>query len=871
MSRMKKKKIISVICYVLIFASLLIPMIALNNRKYSFLMVAIQAAIDNRGYDVRVIIQSTLLILYCVISILYLLSCIADRCFRINLLNVFGIIIFTGIHLDEPSMLTLCENDPKGKLLVFFIVFVTVFEFIIRFLPEMKAVETKAKEFKENSVINQSKLFYHIIWKNFKQNWKDYLLILVCNIVLFTVTVVAFHMMQLLDGEYGLRKIQFFNGLSEILMNAMIPMGLLSMFLIIILVFYYLKMRAKNYGILLTLGMYRRTLYFVTVLEFGFVFISSLFGGGILGRGFSGLLVNEINRKFAFALSLESIGIKPYLYSLAAISVIYLVSFMAAKDIFYDFNVGKSEDMRGIAEVIPGKIRYLSMIFGSILCLYSIFQYRKLYQFENEYLLLVFFIGLFFLIRNGMVEYLIRERKDTGYIKKLLIHNQLYHKSKTNAGFITIFTIIQFCILFYFSFQFTSVLIAEEPDEIFPYDFVCLADKSDDEFFKELSEEYDIELYAYPMVRVSSYDATEKLENPKAGEKTIQGKHIGVSESTYHSLKKLLDSDYVENDLKLDAEGEKIYVVYQQDKSVKAQPLSFYIPRKKALLHIGDPCESFDVFDLNRKEIGFKNYKVIGREIGSLVGSFRQGLRENIIVFSDEYFEQAKDFWKTVNIRTGQIIKEEEMRIPGLTIAQGVTKLVVMKVNEKDLSLVSNELNKLEKKHLNIENEIYHTMTLYGDWASGIYDSTVSYVYAKHETIESIEIERVMKMIMSIASIGLFICMNFMVLIVKMLSEQGLNVRRQEFLKCMGMPFKERTELIKKEYFKYYCMIPVILASLSTLIYTKLVFDARMYTHTDIKNYLLQYMPMAIIYMVVYSIITYFIIKIYAKRLEGNI
>jgi len=871
MGSMKKKKIISVISYFLIFVILLIPIVVFENKKYSFLTFGIHVAIDNRGYDFGVIIQSVLLILYCIISILYLLSCLFGRGFRLNLLNVFTIIIFMGVHLSESSLLTLCKNHAKGKSFVYFILFLTVIEFIIRLLPERKAVESKAKEFKENSVITQSKLFYHIIWKNFKQNWKDYLLILICNIILFTVTVVSFHMMQLMDRKYGLRKINILNGLSEILMNAMIPMGILSMFLIIILIFHYLKMRAKNYGILLTLGMYRRTLYFITVLEFGFIFICSIFAGGVLGRGITGFLAKIINHKFELRLSVYSVGRKPFLYSLAAICIIYLISFMTAKDIFYDFNVGKSEDMRGIAEKMPGKIRNILLILGVGLSLYSILQYRKLYQFENEYLLLVFFVGLFLLIRNGIVGYLIRERKGPSYLKKLLIHNQLYHKSKTNAGFITVFTIIQFCILFYFAFQFCSVLVAEEPEDMFPYDFVCLADESDNEFFEKLSDDYDIELYTYPMVRVTSYDSTEKSENPSGGTKPTQGQHIGISESTYHALKKHINPDYVEKDLKHDDNGKNIYVVYQQDKSVKAQPVSFYIPRKKALLHIGTPCKGFDIFDLNREEIGYQNYVVTGREIGTLIGSFRQGVRENIIVFSDEYFNTAKDMWETVNIHTGKIIKEEEMRIPGFTISQGVTRLVLIKSNETEVNDICNELKFLQTKHTNIEDETYKMMNAYGDWASGIYDSTVSYVYAKHETIESIEIERIMKMVMSMASIVLFICMNFMVLIVKMLSEQELNIKRQEFLKCMGMPYKERVGLIKTEYFKYYCILPLILALISACIYMKLVFDARMYTHMDIKNYLLNYMPIAIIYIIVYWIISWFITNIYAKRLERRI
>ena len=116
------------------------------------------------------------------------------------------------------------------------------------------------------------RLFYHVLWKNFLKNWKDYLLIIICSIVLFTISVVTFSIKELLENKYGIKKIQNFNGLSEILINAMLPIAIFSVFLIVVLVFYYLKTRARNYGIFLTLGMQRKTLYYITALEFTLVF-----------------------------------------------------------------------------------------------------------------------------------------------------------------------------------------------------------------------------------------------------------------------------------------------------------------------------------------------------------------------------------------------------------------------------------------------------------------------------------------------------------------------------------------------------------------------------------------------------------------------
>ena len=85
-----------------------------------------------------------------------------------------------------------------------------------------------------------------------------------------------------------------------------------------------------------------------------------------------------------------------------------------------------------------------------------------------------------------------RERKEKKYLNKLMFHNQLFHKSKTNAGFISVLVITQFCILFYFAFQIGGTLIAEEPEDMFPYDFVCYADEFDDELFADFLVKKDV-------------------------------------------------------------------------------------------------------------------------------------------------------------------------------------------------------------------------------------------------------------------------------------------------------------------------------------------------------------------------------------------
>ena len=736
-------------------------------------------------------------------------------------------------------------------------------------VAEAKKFEEKEKALKKEKEERlrfdgkQNRLFYHIVWKNFKRNWKDYSLILVSNTILFAVMVVGFCMKEILNGKYEIENRQLFGGLSEILLNAMIPIIILSVFVIIVLFFYYIKCRARNFGVFLTLGMRRKTLYYFTALEFVSVFVSSLVIGAGIGRATTAMIGNTFGKMIGINGNQMNVGIKPYALSIALVVAIYIVALLVSKEIFGDFNVGKSTDLRAVAEKIPGKSRVLWLVAGVLICSFSVLQYSKLYRFENEYLLLVFFVGVFLIIRYGIAVWLMRERNEKKYLNKLMFHNQLFHKSKTNAGFISVLTITQFCILFYFAFQIGGTLIAEEAEDMFPYDFVCYADESDDELFAELQQKYQVELYEYPMLRVSAYDSTEVRENEMQSQKPIQGQHVGIAESTYHALKKQLNPSYEEKSLGLDPKGSDIYIVYQQDKSIKAQPTAFYSPIKKPLLHIGQPCRSVDAFSFGRKDVGYKFYEVKGEEIGSLTGIFRQGTRENLIVFSDEYFEKMKDLWKTTNLRTGEQILEEENRILDVTITQGVTKLVLINAGE-NVKEVGEELKAFEQKHLEKETKIY-----YGFLSAGVYDTSIAYHYGKAEMIQSIHTERAMKLIMNVAAVVLFFLMNLMVLIVKMLSERDLNVKRSEFLECMGMYKKSRMKLIRGEIFKYYILLPFVIASISAVIYTAAVSAARMYTKADILNYMKYYIPVYLIYMIVHLIVSYIVSTVYAHRVEG--
>ena len=712
-----------------------------------------------------------------------------------------------------------------------------------------------------------TKLFYKVMWKNFRRNLKDYLLLLICNALIFGCAVVALGMREILSQQYEEAGLQIMNGLGQIFFNAVIPIAVIAIIIFILLFFYYIKCRGRNFGVFLTLGMRRNLLYKFVALEYVTVLGMAIFIGGGIGAGILVWFVANSEKYLGVSIPLSTISIGTFGTAIIALLYLCVISLMFARSIFTDFNVGKSTDLRAIGEKLPMRIGKGMVIAGMMLCLISILRYRNLNNYENVSLLFVLFVGILLIIRYGMAEYLLQKRKRPAYLKKLLLHSQLYHKSKSSTAYIVTIFVVQFCVLFYFLFSVISIRIAEEPKDLYPYDVVCLADENDDEFLDELTEKYDLETTKFHALRVTTYDSTESKEN---GMKSpIQGQHIGISESTYHKLKKMVEPSYKAKNLDLSADGENVYIVYQQDKSIKAHPIGYFIPRDKPSLHIGKPCRLMDIS--SKQENGYDYYEVKGEEIGSLIGVFGQGMKENIIVFSDAYFEKAKDFWKTTDIITGEQLEEEE-RIQGFNIYQGMTRLVLMNVDETDselyeekMSALSGKMKEFEEKHIQEEDEVYSRPFL----GRGLYDASISYHYMKTQEIKNLVAERMMKLTMNLIVMVVFFAMNYMLILIHILSEKELNEKRAEFLNCMGMCKKKRISFIRNELIRYYYLLPVGLATAAAILFSICTFHARMYTEEVVKVFLGKMLPLWAGYFITNSVIMLVIATIYAHKIEN--
>lgn len=837
MKRTRSQKVVSIILTAIAIISVHLPWFIIDGRRYALY----QGYACVKGAKVLEIFedpaevlfgikgQVIVILLYEIVSICYILTVLLKKNWNLNIAAAF----FALVNMVWPYGLDMAADNIGSMGFRGFLVGVSMLGVVIVKLMDSweEAVKT-AKESEEKDRLrkeeerrrlsfpgNYTELFFRMIWKNFKYDWKDYSLLLMCSTVVAALSLAGIGSYQMMSQMHREENFLIGQGLGLIVWNAMIPLAVCAVFLMVFMMIFYLRKWMESCSIFMTLGIRRKALYIIMALEIVFGFVISVLPGCLLGNAALFLFRKVISRALGAGLTLLGVTASTYLKMLGVMMIIYVVSLLATQSIVSDFNLITASTRRIRRERMPGKRLKIMTAIGCIFLVGSVILYRQITRHESIYLLCIFFIGLFLIIRYGGAAYLRSEQKRERYVTCLMKRNHLYHKSKTTAWYLTALTVLNICAVFYFTFQIVSVSIAEEPETLFPYDFVCIADEGDDEFFAGLEEKYGVNIMSYPMVRVANADKTERMEG--RGVQRPQGQQIGVSESTFHQLKLAVDDDYQAEPLNLDAEGKEVYVVHQQDRSIKAQPVDWTYGSKKPFLHVGLPCEFYNV-DASSYDSTFIQRRITGEEIGSLIGCFRQGNLENVIVFSDAYFEEAQEMWRYTDIITGDPIEDEEMRIEGVTIRQGPTKLVLINAEPEDVDALEQEMEVLEANHT------YEAK----------YDGEVSCYYSKKTAIDDMKTEHVMKQIVNFFVVIVLVMTSIFLIYVKTISELDEKKGRANFLKCMGMRRKERIRILKGELYLFY-RIPVLITTAATIFFTAATFHARMYTGEVIKAYLM--------------------------------
>lgn len=887
--------IFSLTIYGIVFIMLCLPWMLVGEEHFSLFKIATtlsrsnaaafftehQIAFDNPDtLFTGIRISLILYFIYFMLGVIYVITVLLRKNWNINFATTLASVMLAYTGYIDSMLGTICSNLTQATLFPFFLFLLSTLEIIGRKIIEHweeTVRDTKAyqnaerleKEERKRRLYfpgKYSRLFLKVTWKNFKNNWKDYLILFLCNATVFAFILTGFGFNKILSVQNISSRTDYFTGAGKILFQGIVALGIIGVFMLVLLLIYYLRKRIPQYGVFRTLGIRRKTLYLCIGAELGIGTILSILTGGIAGGFLIYALQISTMADNEQLLSL-SLWLSPLtlVKSLAVMFLIYLITFFVTHDLFVGFRMGNLTDLQMMKEWMPKRLQLIPILFGALLCIWMIVRNAKTVNYEGLIQLLGCMAGIYLLLRFGLALYFTKWQKKRNHLSKLLIHHPFFHRSRTTSWYLFGLCVLQICILSTFSLQIFSTKLVNDPASLYPYDLVCLAnadDSKDQELLKKLETECNATISQYPMFRVSGTDATKKLEGP--GQTAVMGQQIGISESSYHELKKHLDPSYEPVDLGLQDSADSIYIVHQQDKSSKAQPIDYKTNRNTPYLYTGPVCEYVDPFS---HITSFRRYHIAGEEFESLIGVFCEGERENLIVFSDSYFEEAKDTWKYTNMYTGEIISDygttlsqelERTTEPGEIDAenptrQGPSSLVLVTVDERELSKVEKELKDFQIRHK--EDEVY--------------DSMIENYYLKSESVSALKTQLQIKDLMGKLLIVSFFTASVLLILIKMLTESNLNRRKTEFLTCLGMRRKERIHLIRHEMNVYTVLTAILSFAISTCQLAGSM-QARGYCMADRNAIFKWYLPFAGCELLAFALIIWLLTSIQIHRLEKH-
>ncbi|MGO5075280.1 FtsX-like permease family protein [Clostridium sporogenes] len=488
------------------------------------------------------------------------------------------------------------------------------------------AQEKQREDAKHMKRIRNNPYLKKILWKIYKSNMRNSILLItgaaVSSTFLFTIIAVYEMFFNLQKGNIPVVG----DELSVLLWDSIILIGIVSIFLLAIPLKIYIKSRIKDYGLMVTLGMRDRVLRFFIAIEYTGSLAIGLLIGILIGSILIVVFQNIINSIYPAFISISIPSMKTYFLACFWIILLFLASTIVNHEIYVEMGLGSSLNTSVVIEKIPSKWLEIKCVVGALVMFFASYLFSKPVWTESIYLIVLFLLGSYMLISAGGAWILNNYReKGNGYYRKLPLFQQFYSKFKTQKYNFFIVYILHFLLIAYFSVRVLSIFPFDRMGTLFPYDYVCLGENSDEEVFKEFQKKFSNNSLILPMVRITVASSSEKNSGSRA-DISFQGQNIGISESSYNKL----------TGKKLGLYNKEIYIFFQQDKSKKAHLLDFSVLGGSPRMRFGMPKPY--LFG-ERERISDSDYKVVGQERRTIIGELAGGMQENIVVFSDEYFK----------------------------------------------------------------------------------------------------------------------------------------------------------------------------------------------------------------------------------------
>lgn len=656
--------------------------------------------------------------------------------------------------------------------------------------------------------------FSRVIRTNFKYNWKNYVLFIACGTLCSTFLTTAIGMNQLLSAVHSKESLLLGTGLQQILLRSL---GLILCTSILVTAFvfsYYIKSRMNDYRMFTLLGIRSRTLSYMIAVEYLTSLLISLITGMILGTVIIFALRSGLAKELDGYASIGHISPSLYGISIAAYGTILLfataINYESYVQIRDAFGTVKTKEK----ESYPQSFLFLLVILG----VYLVFESIAGCDEASIVNILVFLFGTLFLIK-GIAAYIIKwvHRSDSTYYKRVLSRIPLQYRFKKTTRYIFLLTAAHMFVLSLYLFHIGSSFIARPVNETLPYDFVLLSHEEDQPVIDEINVTEGTDLWQYPMVRFSvqtgtSWDFVAQLVNY-----TPPGQYIGISENTYQKLCELRGITPQKN---LNLSDHEIHLVLQQDSSyprrnLDATPGATFENPFLMLGRPGDPGE-------------YEPWTVTSYEVSILTGMLQRGNQENLLVCSDEMFNQYLS-----------------------QVSGGPTNLCLINTGKSSYKQVDTQLQSIAEAHPE----------------DALFDLDIKVYYEKEELLKDITSERYSKDVLYTFVLLMFTALSLFLVYTKCSYDAEDMKRRYRLFSYTGITPKDKLRTLRMEMWPF-TTLPLLISTVGAILFHMRYFEVRKYTNVQILEYLKTAGVIGLLYITVQILFMGWLVRMMKKQID---
>lgn len=477
-----------------------------------------------------------------------------------------------------------------------------------------------------------------IIYKNFRSNLKNYILFFLSNIVAIMELFVF----------YGIRSIIKSSITDKVTAEALktdfqIAVGIIAV-ITLMLMFYamkcYIKLRIKDYSMFLVLGMKKKAVSLLLLFEYCIGCVISLILGIGVGRILLYIIQRLLVKYYPRYIQMHALGYQIY-KNVCLASILIMVLVFVILLIWLDgrsLGMLMAEDKQN--EKRPASYMWIILaVIGIVLMIVGIILYcgsDTQYLYAHGGLLM----GLILAVVFGLALFLnLLKKCKNFYYRHMLDLNQLYSRYLNHMIILVLLIVVHFFSLSYLVVQTAELLPLDQYRSQYPYDVIWITEKDNKGYAKKLASTYNGTVTEVPMIRVSTYYGTN---------------HIGISEKTYRKLSKSQALNLKENQIAVRIENSDAKQEDIKDSAYWEVYSTLYAGK-----YFGKQ-DSDTLIDVKENEDIHFNIQSICTQ--TIVGKYStDGWHENIIVFSDEYFNKQ---WNAISLKNDNASELELFTFP---------------------------------------------------------------------------------------------------------------------------------------------------------------------------------------------------------------